>query len=606
MDSFDLCRSSREDIKKQCGKIGSNLKRLGGLLILKNINYCCILINQLSIVSKLIVNRVKNYLDKTFKDKINLSDISNKPVEEQQKIFFSRALAAYALTVVAGVNDIEAGLSITDGYDDNGIDAICYDKQARNLWLVQSKFIESGIGGIDNGEIEKFAKGVKKLIDCDFSRFNSKVNAKRDEILEALDDASVKIQILFSYTGKELSAHNKASINDLLEEQNDPEEVLLFTDFNIDKIYKGLETGVGNASINEDIMLSSWGHIDEPYKSYYGQITGIDLGILWEKYGRRLFTENIRSFLGTSTVNDEIVKTIKTEPNNFIYFNNGITVLCSSIKKKPIGGGDKTIGAFTCNGIAVVNGAQTLGSIGSLYNINPDELSNVKVLVKFISLEDSPGGFGQRITIATNTQNKVEKKDFVSLDTEQARIKLELKLENIDYHYKRTDEKIVPDENNFLLEEVVFSLSALFDDVDYSTIVKKESGKLWEDVTKPPYTNLFNQNTSAQKIIKAVKIYRFVSDRMTGMAWEVEGRDRSIYRYGNAFVSHIIFQKMNKAILADSYTNFDDFYNNELAVMTEEYIEKLKDSIEAEYHDSMIVYTLRNYTKCRHLKTLML
>ncbi|MBK8195137.1 MAG: AIPR family protein [Lewinellaceae bacterium] len=334
-------------------------------------------------------------------------------------------MAAYALTIEAVATVDIAGASITDGFDDNGLDAIFYDRPARTLWLVQSKFIDSGTGGIDNGDVEKFTKGVKKLIDGDFSRFNKKVNDRKDEILEALDDSSVKIQILFAYTGKKLSTHNWDSINDLLKEQNDTEEVLFFVDFNIDKVYKGLETGIGRAPINEDITISNWGYIDEPFKSYYGQITGTDLGLLWEKYGRRLFTENIRNFLGTSTVNDEIIKTIKTEPDNFIYFNNGITIVCDNIKRKLIGGADKAIGAFTCIGIAVVNGAQTLGSIGSLHESNPDELSKVKVFVKFISLEGSPTGFGQRITVATNTQNRVEKKDFVSLDTEQGRIKIE-------------------------------------------------------------------------------------------------------------------------------------------------------------------------------------
>lgn len=494
---------------------------------------------------------------------------------------------------------------MTDGYDDNGLDAIYFDRQSRNLWLVQSKFIDNGTGGIDNGDIEKFAKGVKKLIDGDFDRFNKKINLLKDEILEALDDAKVKIQILFAYTSKELSSHNTLSVNDLLSEQNDSDEILFFTDFNIDKAYKGLETGVGYAPINEDILISNWGHIDEPLKSYYGQITGSDLGALWGKYGKRLFTENIRNFLGGSSVNDEILKTVKTEPENFIYFNNGITILCDSIKKKPIGGGDKGIGAFNCNGIAVVNGAQTLGSIGSLMVSNPTELGELKVIVKLISLENSSTAFGQRITIATNTQNKVEKKDFVSLDGEQARIKLELKLENIDYHYKRTDEKIVSDETNYLLEEVAFSLASLWENVDYSTMVKKESGKFWEDVSKAPYSDLFNPNISAIKIIKAVKIYRYVTNQMNDLASENEGRERSIYRYGNSLVTHMIFQKMPKIIWTDNYSEFDSFFNEKLPVITEVYIDMLFNNIEKFYSGSMIVYTLRNYTKCRHLKNEM-
>ena len=69
----------------------------------------------------------------------------------------------------------------------------------------------------------------------------------------------------------------------------------------------------------------------------------------------------------------------------------------------------------------------------------------------------------------------------MSLNAEQERIKIDLKLEEIDYHYKRTDEKINSDNSNYLLEEVTFSLAALWPDVSLTTTVKKSSGKLWED-----------------------------------------------------------------------------------------------------------------------------
>ncbi len=558
-------------------------------------------------MSKLVVNRIKSYLDKTFHGKIDLSDLAKQKEDDQQKSFYSRALSSYSLTIVAGATIDDAASAITDGFDDNGIDAIFFDRQTKNLWLVQSKFINDGSGGIANGDIEKFAKGVKLLIDGDFPRFNKKVNDLEDDIIEALDDSSVKIQILLAYTGKQLSSHNLASINDLLKDQNGLDELIFFTDFNIEKAYKGLETGVGSQPINEDIFISNWGYIEEPFKSYYGQITGAELGSIWEKYGRRLFTENIRSFLGnTSSVNEEIMKTVKTEPENFIYFNNGITILCDSIKKKPMGGADRSIGAFTCNGISVVNGAQTLGSIGSLVCTHQNELEKVKVSVRFISLESSPEGFGQRITIANNTQNKVEKKDFVSLDTEQARIKIELKLDNIDYHYKRTGDKPAPDDNNYLLEEVAFSLASLWHNVDYSTMVKKESNKIWEDVTKPPYTDLFNQNISAQKITKSLKIYRYISSKMDDLSKNADGRKKSIYRYGNSLVAHIVMQKMPKEIWSDSYTTFDFFYDGILPSLTMKTINNLYATIELNYSDSMIPYTLRNYTKSRNIKTIMM
>lgn len=557
-------------------------------------------------MSTLTIRRISTFIEKTFSDKIDISNINPKASEsDKKKQIMSRGLAAYALTVQALAEVDDAVNSITDGYEDNGIDAIYFDKSSKILWLVQAKFIESGQGGVDNGDIEKFTKGVKKLINADFASFNERVQSRQEDILEALDDSSVTIQIVIAYTGKQLSSHNIGSLQDFLNEQNDTEELVVLNDFNIDKAYKGLEAGISSAPINEDFFISNWGFIDEPFKSYYGKISGEDLAMLWTKYGKRLFSRNIRNFLGASTVNEEISKTIKEEPANFIYFNNGITILCESIKKKPIGGNDKSIGAFSCQGISVVNGAQTFGTIGSFAGQEGVFLENVKVIVKFISLEDSPEGFGERITIATNTQNKVDRKDFVSLDKEQARISTELKLENINYHYKRTNDKVTPDENNYLFEEVAFSLAALQSNVDFSTTVKKQSGKLWEDVQKSPYIDLFNNTVSALKIIKAVKIYRLITNKMQELASTSQGRTKSIYRYGNSFVSHIVFQNMEAKYWSDTYHGFDNFFINELPDVIDETIEQLRLKVEEHYPESMIVYVLRNFTKCRDLKEQM-
>ena len=187
-------------------------------------------------MSTLTIRRITSFLDKTFKDKIDLSNLHPKVSEiDKQKQYRSRAFAAYSLTVTALADVEDAVNSITDGYEDNGIDAIYYDKGTKNLWIVQSKFSETGTGGIDNGDIEKFAKGVKKLINADFNSFNQRIKDREDEILSALDDASVKIQILLAYTSKKLSSHNLSSISDLLKEQNDTEELLIFNDFNIEK-----------------------------------------------------------------------------------------------------------------------------------------------------------------------------------------------------------------------------------------------------------------------------------------------------------------------------------------------------------------------------------
>ncbi len=73
---------------------------------------------------------------------------------------------------------------------------------------------------------------------------------------------------------------------------------------------------------------------------YLGTISGADLVDLYQAHGDALFFENIRDFLGTtsgrvvttrSTVNEEIIKTIKTEPAKMLARNNGLTFRAAGV-----------------------------------------------------------------------------------------------------------------------------------------------------------------------------------------------------------------------------------------------------------------------------------
>jgi hypothetical protein len=161
---------------------------------------------------KLHVNHLKVAIEKSFKDKIDLTDVNNKPPEELEKIFLTRGLASYALQVLASTDVDVSAKSIVDGYDDNGIDAILFDRNQKILWLVQSKWIEKGAGEPDNGEVKKFTGGIHDLIDLKLDRFNVKIRAKEVDIIDALDDPLVKIKIVVAYTGQGFSTHNKEKL----------------------------------------------------------------------------------------------------------------------------------------------------------------------------------------------------------------------------------------------------------------------------------------------------------------------------------------------------------------------------------------------------------
>ena len=530
-----------------------------------------------------------------------MSDVKGQSGSSKDAVLYSRALAAYSLIVLTQCSIEEASASITDGYGDNGIDAIYYDEYTNKLWIVQSKFFSNGTSSISNGDILKFIQGLSDLLNGEFDQFNDKIKKRRKELESVLNDYKVSIQIVNASTGNIIAKESKKSVDDFLDELNNPTKIAFFHDFSLQDVVEGLISSVEGTPIDVDVTLAEWGMMNEPYKAIYGLMNGSELASFWKTYGKRLFSDNIRSFLGVSEVNDNIANTIENNPENFVYFNNGITILCDSINRKAFGGGDRRYGNFKCQNIAIVNGAQTLGTIGSVFEKLSDKEISLSVFVKIISLENASKDFGEQITIATNTQNKVEKKDFISLDDEQIRLMKEFSLEGISYHTKRTSEKVKADDKNYTLEEATLTLATKADDVSLSVQAKREIGKLWEDRAKKPYTELFNSNVSATSLIKAIKVYRKVSEILKDKVDKSIGRERTIYIYGNLFITHMVF-RLIPSHLYEGSLDFDTLLEKQIAKEIPIVIQKVYDKTMKLYPNAMIPQLFRNFTKCKDIK----
>jgi hypothetical protein len=434
-------------------------------------------------------------------------------------------------------------------------------------------------------------------------RFNKKVQDKENEILEALEDPLVKLKIVLTFTGKDgLSEHNQRIIDDLLEELNDPTELAIFSRFSLKQSHKSLVGIMEGQPIKADLILSNWGKVEEPYFAIYGTINGSDIANIWAENRGKLFSENIRDFIGFREVNEDIVETIQNEPENFYFYNNGITALCQTINKKPLGGSDRNSGIFVAEDFKIVNGAQTVGTLGNIFEKNPERVGETKVFIKVISLEGCPEGFGLNVTKKTNTQNKVDKRDFVSLDPEQERIKIELALESINYHYKRSDSMPKNDNSNYNVEEVITSIACSLPNVDNSVLAKREVGKLWEDITQKPYTEIITPTLSATQILRTVQINRETIKILKIKEKASTGRNKSHYIHSNRFTLHIILAKIGQQIIFDPHFNFTEYKKNELENFISSTIEEIKATADKLYKTSLVHQIYRNYTKCREIK----
>jgi len=157
-------------------------------------------------MSDIHIRHIKSYLEKTFSSLIDLSDIKNKKEPELKSFFLTRSLAAFPLTVFANISSEEAAKAVVDGGQDNGIDAVYFDKKEKILYAIQSKWKSNSKGTPKRGDIQKFIKGFNDLVNARYERFNHKFNNKMNEIDAAINDASTKLELILIYSSRDTLA----------------------------------------------------------------------------------------------------------------------------------------------------------------------------------------------------------------------------------------------------------------------------------------------------------------------------------------------------------------------------------------------------------------
>lgn len=270
------------------------------------------------------------------------------------------------------------------------------------------------------------------------------------------------------------------------------------------------------------------------------------------------------------------------------------------VNKKPIAL-TRDIGQFEIKDLKIVNGAQTVGSIGHISNNEMKNLEDVKVFVKIISLEDAPIGLSNQITQSTNTQNKIERRDFISLDQEHDRLRTELALDNINYQIKRSD-SYIPNDKTCNVEDVIISVACSLKDVNLAVLAKREVGKLWEQVGASPYIDIINSKLTSTKAWRSVVIMRKVAEFIREKARISTGRQKACYIHSNRFVLHILLNSLETRIILDPKYDFNTFVDNDLLKKISNIEDCLFRMVEEKYSKSLIHQVFRNYTKCRDLK----
>lgn len=129
-----------------------------------------------------------------------------------------------------------------------------------------------------------------------------------------------------------------------------------------------------------------------------------------------LFARNVRLYLGKTSSNNAIKNTYEDTPKEFVFSNNGITLLCSAHNHNP---GQREL---IIENPRVVNGSQTLHSIGTSTKHDDQARVMVRIIQTPQIANDIKENINKRkdiihkISIRTNMQNPIKRWDLVAND----------------------------------------------------------------------------------------------------------------------------------------------------------------------------------------------
>lgn len=186
-----------------------------------------------------------------------------------------------------------------------------------------------------------------------------------------------------------------------------------FRVIDIDYIYKTYLSAFTNKDFDVEVNLP-YLEIDagtEEYQSFLSVVPGSVLAKVYEKYGQKLFEQNVRTFLQfKGNVNKGLRNTIEYKPEMFFAYNNGITATATGVEFNDEGNISKIVN------FQIVNGGQTTSAIyAAIKNLKLD-ISKVAVQMKLsiVRAIEKQNDFVSKVSEYANTQNKVNKSDFFS------------------------------------------------------------------------------------------------------------------------------------------------------------------------------------------------
>jgi hypothetical protein len=433
----------------------------------------------------------------------------------------------------------EAFDCLTEGRADFGVDAIHLTEEADGEFgvsLFQSKYKDNleGNSNFEETAIKAMINAIRHIFDpsSELGTINIRLRAKVEQARSMIRDGYIpRVRAIACNNGLKWNAVAQEAIT-----LADLGKQVTWQHVNHDELIRVLQR---MTPVDETLRFKGKAIVEDLNYSRVciGRIPVTEIADLMKTHGEKLLERNIRRYLGLhgNRINEGIRSTLNSSnPSNFYFFNNGLTLVCNDFSYNALQSSDYQI---KLENLQIVNGGQTCMTISktieAMQASGKPLPADATVLVRIYKLPKDNEDIVLQITHATNSQNPVDLKDLHSNDGRQQL--LETSIADLGFLYRRkrmeTAVKLLEITSGVAAEAVLAVWRGAPHQAKFLT--REHFGKL--------YDTIFSDALNGAQTIAAVLLYRIAENHRR----RPSQTHPSLVRYASCFIA----MQMGKRLL---------------------------------------------------------
>ncbi len=342
---------------------------------------------------------------------------------ELNGVDFDEELATTIIEYITDTGEVNAPEICTFKKTRARITAYDYNDEAESLDLFYLERADTLVGKINNGRVQQGFNYLTRfyneaLAGVLLKENDDDKNGEISQIVELIQSSKGKISQLRLYVLTD--GLTDPSAIPATVESDDGSYITEFNVWDMQRIYQqhNIRTGKEKVEIdfpttyNTELQCLKMSDQNPFVDAYLAIIPGKTLAKIYKQYQQMLLEKNVRTFLQfKGTVNKEIRRTLREQPDMFFSYNNGISTTASDIELKVVDGVLYITRLFDWQ---IVNGGQTTAAIAASLSDREVDLNKVYVPMKIsvIRDKDHANEIIKAISTSANSQTSIKNSDF--------------------------------------------------------------------------------------------------------------------------------------------------------------------------------------------------